>query len=319
VRWIVPLAGNEAAQGLNLAVEERARATMLEAGQLRTVTFTRSIELAQGGTEFRVFVPIFRGETFGGFILGVFRAQTWLDKLLGDDIAPGYSIAVDDGEKEIYRRSDDGRQHQMGWGQETSISLHGVRWHVRVWPTPRLLANTQSSASEAAFVLGLVMASLIPLTILLAQTARRRGNEVEAINRELQERNTELRSAMEREKEAARTDSLTGAMNSRAFGELATAELHRARRYERPFTIAYVDIDDFKAVNDRFGHSSGDTLLRLVAETMKHNSRAVDVIARVGGDEFVILFPETGPGPAHVVTQICKSGFSMSSSKTDGL
>jgi diguanylate cyclase (GGDEF)-like protein len=303
VRWIVPLAGNEAAQGLNLAVEEQGRTAMLEARQLRTVTFTRSIELAHGGKEFRVFVPIFRGETFGGFILGVFRAQTSLEKLLGDDIAPGYSIAVDDGEKEIYRRSDDGGQHQVGWGQETSISLHGVRWRVRVWPTPRLLANAQSSAPEAVLVIGLVMASLLASTIFLAQTARRRGNEVEAINRALQERITEIRSAMEREKELARTDPLTGAMNSRAFGELATAELHRARRYERPFTLAYVDIDDFKAVNDRFGHSTGDTLLRLVAETMKHNSRAVDVVARVGGDEFVVLLPETGPGPAQVVSR----------------
>jgi diguanylate cyclase (GGDEF)-like protein len=303
VRWIVPRAGNEAAQGLNLALEERARTAMLEARQLRTVTFTRSIEVAQGGTEFRVFVPIFRGETFGGFTLGVFRAQTLLDKLLGDEIAPGYSIAVDDEAEDIYRRSEDDRQHQMGWGQETSISLHGVRWRVRVWPTSRLLANAQSSAPEAVLVIGVVMASLLALTICLAQTARRRRNEVEAINRELQARIIELRSAMEREKELARTDPLTGAMNSRAFGELATAELHRARRYERPFTLAYVDIDDFKAVNDRFGHSTGDTLLRLVAETMKQNSRAVDVIARVGGDEFVILLPETGPGPAQVVSR----------------
>jgi diguanylate cyclase (GGDEF)-like protein len=302
-RWIVPLAGNEAAKGMNLSIEERRRTAMLQAKQLRTVTFTRSIELAQGGKGFLAFVPIFQGETFGGFILGVFRAQTMLDRLLGDDIAPGYSIAVYDEEEEIYRRSDDGRQHQMGWGQETSISLHGVLWRVVVWPTPRLLANAQSLASEAALVLGLVMASLIPLTIFLAQTARRRGNEVEGINRELQERIVELRSAVEREKELARTDPLTGATNSRAFGELATAELHRARRYERPFTLAYVDIDHFKAVNDRFGHSTGDRLLRLVVETMKHNSRAVDVVARIGGDEFVILFPETGPDSAQIVSR----------------
>ncbi len=197
VRWIVPLAGNEAAQGLSLASEERRRTAMLQARHLRAVTFTRSIELAQGGRGFLAFVPIFRGETFGGFILGVFRAQTLLGALLGDEITPGYSIAVYDGEEEIYRRSDDGRQHQIGWGQETRITLPGVLWRVRVWPTPRLLATAQSSAPEATLVIGLVMASLLALTTFLAQRARLRRNEVEAVNRELQERITERAQAEE--------------------------------------------------------------------------------------------------------------------------
>ncbi len=197
VRWSVPLAGHAAAQGLTLALEAQGRAAMRQARHLRTVTFTRSIEGAQGGTAFGVVVPIFRGETFGGFILGVFRAQTALDTLLGDEIAPGYSIAVDDGERDIYRRSEDGGPPQRGWGQEASLSLHGVRWRVRVWPTPRLLATAQSSAPEAVLVIGLVMASLLALTIRLAQTARGRRHEVEAINRELQARITERARAEE--------------------------------------------------------------------------------------------------------------------------
>ena len=107
-----------------------------------------------------------------------------------------------------------------------------------------------------------------------------------------------LKKAWEREKIHARTDDLTGVANARAFFEIAAVELTRARRYQRPVTIAYLDLDNFKQVNDRFGHEVGDDLLQVVARTLREGSRASDAVARMGGDEFVVLFPETGPGPA---------------------
>ena len=110
-----------------------------------------------------------------------------------------------------------------------------------------------------------------------------------------------LKRSLEHEKELARKDHLTGSINVRAFYELADMEIHRARRNKLPFTVAYMDIDDFKIVNDRFGHSVGDTLLRTVTETITSNIRRVDVVARLGGDEFAILLPETGEAEAEVV------------------
>lgn len=107
-----------------------------------------------------------------------------------------------------------------------------------------------------------------------------------------------LKEARDREGELARTDALTEIANSRAFKEAAALELERARRHQRRFTLAYIDLDDFKAVNDRFGHDRGDALLREVAVAIKHNIRATDVVARLGGDEFVILLPETDTAPA---------------------
>ncbi len=103
-----------------------------------------------------------------------------------------------------------------------------------------------------------------------------------------------LKLAFERADRLARTDYVTGVANARYFIEVAEAELARSRRYQRPFTLCYVDIDYFKAVNDRFGHGTGDSLLRVVADTMRSRTRASDVIARLGGDEFAILLPETG-------------------------
>lgn len=107
-----------------------------------------------------------------------------------------------------------------------------------------------------------------------------------------------LADALEREHELARTDGLTGIRNARAFREAAEAEVVRVARYERPLTLAYLDADGFKAVNDRYGHSTGDRVLRVIAQTLASNVRAVDVAARLGGDEFGLLFPETGPDSA---------------------
>jgi diguanylate cyclase (GGDEF)-like protein len=111
-----------------------------------------------------------------------------------------------------------------------------------------------------------------------------------------------LKHTLEHEKELARTDSLTGIANRRYLIELASAEINRAGRYKHPFTVVHIDLDNFKAVNDRFGHSAGDALLRLVGSTIRNNIRATDIVARFGGDEFVILLPETGPEPARVIT-----------------
>jgi len=114
---------------------------------------------------------------------------------------------------------------------------------------------------------------------------------------------SELKRALIRERKMANIDYLTKVANSRFFTEVANLEIHRSRRYSRPFSLAYTDIDNFKEINDRCGHNEGDAFLRIIAETIKKNTRNVDLTARLGGDEFAILFPETGLEGAGVVIQ----------------
>jgi diguanylate cyclase (GGDEF)-like protein len=90
-------------------------------------------------------------------------------------------------------------------------------------------------------------------------------------------------------------DALTGVYSRGYFDERISEEVLRARRYRRPLALALIDLDHFKAVNDRRGHSAGDAALRRFAEILHTSVRRTDIVARYGGEEFVIVFPETGP------------------------
>jgi diguanylate cyclase (GGDEF)-like protein len=101
----------------------------------------------------------------------------------------------------------------------------------------------------------------------------------------------------------ATTDGLTGVFNRRHFLELAEAELARAARAERPTSIAMLDLDHFKSINDRFGHHAGDLVLSELAKVLKQQLRGGDVVGRLGGEEFALLLPETAVGSAQATLE----------------
>lgn len=103
-----------------------------------------------------------------------------------------------------------------------------------------------------------------------------------------------LRCAFERESKLARLDALTQLPNRRDLYERGEVEIARARRYGHSITMITLDLDNFKLVNDRDGHDAGDRVLRTVAEMLRKNIRSIDIAARIGGDEFIVLLPEVG-------------------------
>lgn len=110
-----------------------------------------------------------------------------------------------------------------------------------------------------------------------------------------------VRSLTDHTRSLAGTDHLTGVLDGESFQELVELERSRALRYNRPFTLAYLDVDRLRGVNDLSGHTTGDHTLRLIADTVRENIRSMDSVARLGGDEFGLLFPETGRGSAEIV------------------
>ncbi|GAB4306581.1 MAG: hypothetical protein Kow0090_21740 [Myxococcota bacterium] len=102
-----------------------------------------------------------------------------------------------------------------------------------------------------------------------------------------------LKSQLLKESLMARIDELTGLFNARAFYEYGQREVERAIRLGLPLSICYIDLDNFKQVNDTFGHSEGSKVIKTVGKLIQENIRPYDVASRLGGDEFAILFPQT--------------------------
>jgi diguanylate cyclase (GGDEF)-like protein len=128
---------------------------------------------------------------------------------------------------------------------------------------------------------------------------------------------TELKASYRQEQHLAKTDGLTWLLNRRAFTEILGQEIQRSRRYSFAFTLAYLDIDNFKQVNDRLGHAAGDRLLQEIARVLSGQLRSIDCPARLGGDEFAVLMPQTNQVQA---TPVLKRLFAkLVELKDDGL
>jgi diguanylate cyclase (GGDEF)-like protein len=131
------------------------------------------------------------------------------------------------------------------------------------------------------------MSRLVMLVAMAAMVVRIRDDR-----RRLKEMNARLSELLHGAEKLARTDALTGLPNRRAFIERLSAELAHAKRNQGPVCIAYLDIDNFKRLNDERGHVEGDQFLKKIAQAIRDTVRGSDVAARLGGDEFAVLFTD---------------------------
>lgn len=112
-----------------------------------------------------------------------------------------------------------------------------------------------------------------------------------------------LHIVLEEERSLARTDPLTGALNRRAFYDILAAKNLLALRNQRPSTLVYIDVDNFKEINDRRGHVVGDSVLKTLVDTIQENIRGSDFLARLGGDEFAALLTEADQPAAKITVE----------------
>jgi signal transduction histidine kinase/ActR/RegA family two-component response regulator len=194
VRWVAPLAINEKALNLDLAVDEQRRRVIQAVRERNQITLARTLNPGQGGKGLQIYAPIVRKGEFQGFIVSVFLEADVFYSILSDEIAGGYSIAILDGEEEIYRRVNISHLQKESLYQETTLDLYGVTWRVRIWPDAVKFAELNNSAVEyATLMLGLLWAALITWAVYLFQRARLRTREAIALSNKLSHENIERR------------------------------------------------------------------------------------------------------------------------------
>lgn len=148
---------------------------------------------------------------------------------------------------------------------------------------------------------------------------RLRNVELARAYADLSHLHEQLEAQAARLRQLARTDELTGVANRRAFEERLGDELLRAKRLQRPLSLLMVDLDDFKIVNDTYTHVVGDAVLRATAEALLECTREIDMVARVGGEEFIVLLPETDAAGAHSVAAKVLESVTRRSHEAQGL
>ena len=116
-----------------------------------------------------------------------------------------------------------------------------------------------------------------------------------------------LKQEIRYEQTLARTDPLTGALNRRSFYDIIATKVIQSKFHQRTFTLAYIDLDNFKQINDQKGHIMGDAVLKTVVETTQNNIRGKDFLARLGGDEFALLLTETNATDAKPIIERLQS------------
>jgi diguanylate cyclase (GGDEF)-like protein len=190
-------------------------------------------------------------------------------------------------------------------GGDVSLSLfYLVPVAILAWKGGTWLGLAGSVASVVAWLAAGFAAGRMPGVLRLAWDSAARFLTFEVLALLI----ASLKGSIVHLEGVTRTDPLTTAANTRAFREQLKAEVERSRRYRRPFTVSYLDLDNFKTINDSFGHATGDALLRTVVDTIRSHVRSTDLVARLGGDEFALLLPETDLEGARTVIGRIRTG-----------
>ncbi|MEE9216237.1 MAG: diguanylate cyclase [Anaerolineales bacterium] len=184
-------------------------------------------------------------------------------------------------------------------------------WAPFVFAFGSVAANTgavvfaEGAGSAPSFV---SQSSLLVYILVFAVVALSTALISNSLSEQIQKSLSNLHQQADQMAKLAHTDPLTGLSNRRHLFEQLENEFARAQRYRRPFCLLYIDMDGFKAINDQFGHLFGDEILRGSARSMQAVLRGTDLIARIGGDEFAVLLPETDlAGAEHVAEKLRKA------------
>ena len=292
ITHIFPLAGNEAALGLNYELQTDQWPAIQEAMEKRGTIVAGPVDLVQGGQAFIARTPIYTRGGTGGH-LSQHKPTYWGMASIVIDIPTLFSTAGLKAEMDgvtIALRGKDGKgaEGELFFGDPfifnadpvtLPVTLPNGSWQLGAWP----IGGWRGSDSTLWLlrVSGWFIALAIGLLIAMLLRARE-------VNKSL-----------------ALQDHLTGLPNRRLLEDRFEQAIARCLRNKTGFGVLYIDLDGFKGVNDRYGHRVGDGLLMEVAKRLRAATRKVDTVARIGGDEFIVLFD--GVSSADDMTRLCET------------
>ena len=233
-------------------------------------------------------------------VAGVFEMNELLADFFSSGLPQRYPVQVRDGDTLLYRSEDwrpaaEGREAPIV--VEQPVGVDAARWTIQMQPGATGVVQTLSWLNVLLMALSVVAG--LGITIIVWILAARTW----ILQRAVARRTAALRRATQRLRQMAITDELTGLYNRRFFLSRWQRECERAKRYQRPLACLMIDVNGFKQVNDRLGHPAGDLVLKQVAQELAALLRQSDILARFGGDEFVIALPETGDAQAALVAE----------------
>ena len=293
--WSGPqrLSKTELAQ-LERAVTQRAklRGVWRLPSTFVTTTTTRRVLLV-------MLEPLRSSDYQESAIAGVFDLKPLLEDFFASSLSQHYPAQLLDGDTLLYRSSgwQTTSNDQPPITVEQPVSIDAARWTIQMQPASTRVAQTLSWLN--ILLIGLSVIAGLGITIIVWMLAARTW----ILQRAVARRTAALRRALKRLRQMAVTDDLTGLHNRRFFLNRWEWECERAKRYQRPLACLMIDVNGFKQVNDRLGHLAGDLVLKQVAEELKTLLRQSDILARFGGDEFIIALPETSQPQAELVAE----------------
>ena len=288
-----PLSDSESAF-LSRAIEQRTH--------VRGVWRVPSTFVAAGGSQrmFLVMLEPLRAEPYRqSALVGVFEMKPLLEDFVASRLSQPHPVQLWDGDTLLYRSPDWPLKAATGTPivVEKRVAIDAARWTLQMQPSSTRVIQTLSWINVLLAGLSAIagLGVIVIVWILAARTW--------ILQRAVRQRTAVLRRTTERLRQLAITDELTGLYNRRFFLQRWTWEWSRAKRYQRPLACLMIDVNEFKQVNDRLGHHVGDSVLKQVAQELKALLRQSDILARFGGDEFVIALPETSDEQAASVAE----------------
>ncbi len=299
VRYVVPVAGNEALIGIDLAGRPRRLQALMMARDQGGLAMSEPLALLQsdsyGKAGVLIALPVYSGRpettearrvALRGFVVAVIDIERLLRRVF-PDLQDQRWLRIDDVSDQQALLIEFGKPATHSY-QVQLTPFAERQWQLSMSPPWRMVSANISLLPLAAMLVGTLMVVIVCGYLWLLQ---RRGEVVETL---VEERTRELRDANQRLASLSVTDPLTGLANRRALDDYLAHEWHRANRDQSPITVLLLDVDNFKKLNDTWGHQIGDQCLRELAKIMTdYFKRPADLVARYGGEEFAVVLPNT--------------------------